>query len=245
VRMAPLLWCAVVFPVLAHAQMLTSADAGIPSAGAVPKAQQILDTALADKAPDAYQEALTALGLSRTPKAKDVLLKAIKEPDGKQRFAAARGLYYLADPSTAEAVQDAFRKEDGWAVKKELAMAAVETGAKDLLPELRTATLDPHKELAAAAAWALTDFKDPAGEPALVRLGRPARKNAFKEGSDRWARKVLTGKTEGDAKLAAVTLAQYGKPEDAAVLEKALTSMDPSTRLWAAAGVLRWTGSAK
>jgi hypothetical protein len=56
---------------------------------------------------------------------------------------------------------------------------------------------------------------------------------------------VLTGKTEGDAKLAAVTLAQYGKPEDAAVLEKALTSMDPSTRLWAAAGVLRWTGSAK
>jgi len=222
-----------------------SPDAGAPSAAPAPsarqRAQEILDAALSSKDFDLRTEAVSALGVARVPQARPELLKLLKDPDGKLRFHAARGLTALADSTTAPDVIEAFRKEDGWAVKKELAAAAVTTGAKELVPELRTASLDPRQELAAAAAWALTDFKDPAGDAALTRLGKPARKNTFKEGSDRWARKVLNGKTEGDTKLATFTLAHHGKPEDAALLERGLTSVDPNIRLWSAAGVLRFT----
>jgi len=231
---------AVLSSTVVFGQLRVAQDAGAAASSAhVEKARQVLEAMRTDNSPEVREEAMTALGLAKVPDAKDALLKALKAPDGKQRFAAARGLAYLADNSTAAEVTEAFRKEDGWAVKKELAQAAVAVGAKELLPELRTATLAPQKDLAAAAAWALVDFQDSSGDAALLRLGKPERKGAFKEGSDRWARKVLMGKQEGDAKLATVTLAQYGKAEDAALLEKGLSSVEPKIRLWSAAGLLR------
>jgi hypothetical protein len=235
---------AVAAEVGSKAGAATAADAGTIPSAPIEKAQADLDAALADLNPDIRGEALHALGVTRLPGAKAKLVAALEEQDGKIRFGAARGLTQLADPTTTPLVVSTFREEKGWAVKKELAAAAAVLGARELIPDLQKATLDPSKELAVAAAFALSDLKDPTAKDVLVRLGNPERKSIHKNGTDRWSRKVLAGKKEGDATLAALTLAQAGVKGDLPLLARHLGDADRRTRLWASAGVLRLTGFA-
>ncbi len=206
------------------------------------RARAELDAALADKDSEFRGEAYSALGLAHTADAREKLEAGVTDLDGKVRFGAARGLTLLADPKSSSAVTEAFKAERGWAIRKELAQAAAAIEARALIPELEKATHAPQRELAQAAAWALSDLKAPQGKLALERLGSPPRKNVHKEGVDRWSRKVLSGKNpEGDAALAARTLAEVGGAEDQQLFAQQLGATDRKVRLWAAAGLLRQT----
>lgn len=206
---------------------------------ALERAQAILDAALSSKDVAERGEALAALGACGRKDALKLLGEALEEEQGEVRFAAARGLAYLKDPAAAPAIAKAFRKEKGFSVRAELARAAGSSGATELVPDLKKACKDSHPEVAAAAAFALVDLGNPSGAQILVKLGNPERKGVFKEGSDRWSRKVLSGQKEGDDVQAARTLAIYGTREDAALLEPHLSATKPALRIWAAAGIVR------
>ena len=198
------------------------------------RAAEVLDAALASKDLAEHGEALAALGVCARP---DALQKLAEE--GELRFAAARGLGYLKSQGAAPAIAKAFRKEKGWSVRMELARAAGASGANELVPDLKKACKDENPEVAAAAAFAVVDLGDPTGAQFLIKLGNPERKGAFKDGADRWSRKVLSGQKEGDKALAARTLALYGTREDLPLLEAQLSAADGTLRVWAAAAILK------
>jgi HEAT repeat protein len=203
------------------------------------KAGAVLDAALAAPDPEVRGEALAALGASGRGDALARLSDALGAEHGKLRFGGARGLSYLRDRRAAQAIAVAFRKEQGWAVRAELARAAGACGARELVPDLEKALWDPRREVAVAAACALEDLGDRAGSTALVRFGSPERKGVPKEGVDRWSRKVLGGKREGDRALAARTLAEVGTSEDVELLEPFLAATETDLRIWAAAAIVK------
>lgn len=200
---------------------------------------KILREGLTSQDLEIHAEALVALGASALPDALEKLCNALEAEEGVVRYAAAQGLFYLRSTQVNEALVRAFQKEKGWAIKKELARTAVVSNVKELIPELKKALVDRNKELQVAAAFALHDLGEPSGTKALQRLGSPKRKGVLREGVDRWSRKVLTGKKEGDFKLAAKTLARVGKKEDLIILKPYLKDLDPTVRLWAAAAIIK------
>ncbi len=204
----------------------------------IARANAALDEGLASKEPGVQGEALGALGASARSDALARLSEALHAEQGEIRHAAARGMFYLHAPTAAAALLEAFQKEKGWSVKKELARAAAACGARALIPELEKALVDPSPDLRAAAAFALQDLGDPAGGTALAALGNPERRGALKKGDDRWSRKVLAGAMEGDKVLAAKVLAQVGAREDVALLAPHLAAPEIPLRVWAAAAVL-------
>jgi HEAT repeat protein len=199
----------------------------------------VLDAALASRDPEEHGEALAALGASGRSDALARLSEAITAEDGKVRFAGARGLAYLRDHRGAMAIAAAYRKEKGWAVRKELARAAAACAARDLVPDLREALRDPHREVAVAAAFSLHDLGDKTGTEALARLGNPQRKDILGDGARSWSQKVLGGEKPGDRALAARTLARIGTAEDVGLLEPHLTATSSDERVWAAAAIIR------
>jgi HEAT repeat protein len=203
------------------------------------KARAALDAALASPDLRVRGEALDALGISGRRDALARLSEALGSEHGEVRFAGAQGLAHLRDGRAAPAIVAAFREEKGWAVRAQLAWAAGACGARALAPDLRKALKDPHRDVAVAAAFALRDLGDRAGQAALGRLGNPERKGILKEGVDRWSRKVLGGQKEGDRALAAKTLAEIGTAEDLDLLEPYLTANESAVRIWAAAAVVR------
>jgi len=207
--------------------------------GRLEKARAVLDAALASPDLEVRGEALAALGVSGRGDALARLSEALEAEDGKLRFAGARGLSHLRDRRAARAIAVAFRKEQGWAVRMELARAAGACGASELVPDLRKALKDPRRDVAVAAAFALEDLGDRAGPTALARFGNPERKGVPKEGVDRWSRKVLGGQKEGDRALAAKTLAETGSAEDLELLEPFLAATESDLRVWAAAAVVK------
>jgi len=216
-----------------------SATPAEPADARVERARAVLDAALASRDPEEHGEALAALGASERRDALARLSEALAAEDGAVRFAGARGLAYLRDHRAATAVAAAFRKEKGWAVRKELARAAAACAAKELIPDLRHALKDPHREVAVAAAFSLQDLGDRAGTEALARLGNPERKDVLGDGAQRWSRKVLDGQKDGDRALAARTLARIGTAEDVRLLEPHLTATRSDLRVWAAAAIIR------
>ncbi len=202
---------------------------------------KILQDSLTSQDLEIHAQALVALGVSALPDASEKLCKALEAEEGVIRHAAAQGLFYVSNTQISEALVRAFQKEKGWAIKKELAKTAVVSNAKELIPELKKALIDRNKELQIAAAFALHDLGDPSGTKALQQLGSPKRKEILREGVDRWSRKVLTGKKEGDYELAAKTLARVGKKEDVVILKPYLADLNPTVKLWAAAAILKHT----
>jgi HEAT repeat protein len=203
------------------------------------KAGAVLDAALASPQLEVRGEALVALGVSGRPDALARLSDALGSEHGELRFAGAQGLSHLRDGRAAPAITAAFRKEQGWAVRAELARAAGACGARELVPDLEKTLKDPRRDVAVAAAFALRDLGDRAGSRALARFGNPERKGILKEGADRWSRRVLGGQREGDRALAAKTLAEIGAPEDLELLEPHLASAEGEVRVWAAAAIVR------
>jgi HEAT repeat protein len=200
---------------------------------------KILQESLNSQDLEIHAEALVALGVSALPDSQQKLCKALEAEEGVIRHAAAQGLFYLRSTQVSETLVRAFQKEKGWAIKKELAKTAVVSNAKELIPELKKALADRNKELQVAVAFALHDLGDPSGAKALQNLGSPKRKEVLREGVDRWSRKVLTGKKEGDYELAAKTLARVGKKEDLIILKPYLADLNPTVKLWAAAAILK------
>jgi HEAT repeat protein len=221
----------------------TQAPTPTPAAAVDPearaRARAVLALALAQADTELRGEALVALGLSRDEGAREKLEAALKAEDGKLRFGAARGLRYLGDPASADALGEAWMKEKGWAVRRELALAAAAAGATDLVPLLREGLAHPKPELVHASAWALDALGDPAGSAALERLGSPAPTWRAKPGTERWSRKVLDAEREGDRVLAARTLAELGGAEDAARAARLLQAPEALVQLYAAALLLR------
>ncbi len=210
-----------------------------PASSLASRANGVLDAALADPDPKVQAEALETLGISGRPDALKTLLREVDGGRGELRFASARGLALLGDPGAADALARAFKDEKGWAVKRELALAAGACHALSLVPELHKALDDKNGEVQVAAAWALKDLGDPSADAALKRLGNPERKAPFKPGSDKWSRKVLSGLKEGDRSLASRTLARFGDEADVKLLEPLLGAKEAPARIWAAAGLLR------
>ncbi len=200
----------------------------------------MLDASLASTDEEEAAEALVALGLAGRADARKKLEAALTSPDGRLRFSAARGLRHLGDAGVEEVLADAWKKERGWAVQKELAIAAGAVGAKALVPLLTLALAHPNEQLVHAAAWALEALGDPAGTAKLEALGRPEPTWAHKPGTDKWARRVLSGEREGDRALAARILAERGTPEDVPLAARSLEDPAPGVGLYAAALVLRW-----
>lgn len=204
------------------------------------KANALIDEALADQRLKFRSEGFAALGASHRPDARDKLLEILGADDGHTRFAAAQGLRMLEDPMTGSAIITAWRKEKGWAVKKELSLAAGATGARDLIPDLKAALLyETQPDVRESLAWALDDLGEKDAKLALAQLGNPDRKKLVKDGADSWSRHVLEGKKQGDERLAVKTLAFMGTKDDVALLSKRLDSPDAETRLWAAAALVR------
>ncbi len=204
------------------------------------RAEKILQESLSSADSEMRGEALTAIGVARTADAEKVLGAALAELDGDIRFAAARGLRHLAAPSSADAIVAAWKKEKGWSVKKELALAAGASKAQALVPELQSVLeTDSRQELKIAAAWGLHDLGDARGAQALKQLGNPPRPGAQKEGTDRWSRKVLNGEREGDRVLAARVLAEAATSEDLPLFVRLMEDPQPTVRILAAAGALR------
>jgi len=208
---------------------------------ATERARKVLEAALKTKDPAVRGEVLAAVGAARQADMLKKLIAGLKAEEGEVRFGAARGLASLgtSDSTAVKAIAKAWKGEKGWAVKKELAKAAATCGVKELVPKLQAALSDPNQELQLAAAFALKDLGDPMGDEALAKLGNPPRKDVPKEGTDRWSRKVLAGKKEGDRLLAVKTLVQNGVREDIAVLLPQLDSADPLLSTWSAAAILR------
>jgi HEAT repeat protein len=221
-----------------------SAASPVTSRAAAPdrlrRANDFLDRALESTALDLRAEALVALAISRRPDARTKLADALEDEKGEVRFAAAQGFAHLADPTAPPLLAKAWKREKGWAVKKEIAYAAGACGARELIPDLRTALKDGHRELQVAAALALKSLGDPGAETRLARLGNPPPRGLLKEGADRWSRKVLEGKREGARSLAARTLAEHGTREDLPLLEPLLGSEVATERLWSAAAIVRF-----
>ncbi len=204
------------------------------------ESNEVLDAALAAEDTALRNKALLALGLSRRSDALNKLEEALAEPEGERRFAAAQGLGALADPAASAVLRDGWGKEQGWAVQRELAIAAASCGAVEMIPLLEEALTAPKEELQIAAAWALAELRDPAGFAALEKLGHPHMKWVRKKGSDRWSRKVLSGAQEGSRVLAMRTLAELGTVDDVALAAKQLKAHDPLLQLFAAALVVRY-----
>ena len=228
-------WMACLVPWIAFA-----AGPEGPTPALLKRANAMLDQALVSQDLPERGDGLAALGVSHRADALEKLTAALVEDQGKVRFAAAQGLRLLGDPKAAPAIVDAWRTEKGWAVKKEISLAAGACGARDLLGELRAAYLyEKEPDVRAAIAFALEDLGDVDAKVQLAGLGNPQRKGVAKPGTDSWSRHVLTGEKEGDVRLAVRTLAQIGGRQDLPLLEKALVGLDRSTRLWAAAGIVR------
>jgi HEAT repeat protein len=203
------------------------------------KAERVLDFALATPDLTERGEALTALGVSRRTDALPKLSEALKSEQGEVRFGAARGLAGLRDPKAGAAITKAFREEKGYAVRKELALAAGACVVYELVPDLKKALVDENQEVVISAAFALRDLGDAGGAATLARFGNPEKKGATKDGADRWSRKVLNAAKEGDKALAAKTLAEMGTAADLPLLETLLAAPDMKQRLWAAAAIVR------
>jgi hypothetical protein len=214
---------------------------GPPStAGTVQRANAVIDAALVDTRASIRAEGFAALGASRRPDARERLLAAVGDDDGHTRFAAAQGLRMLADPNSGAAIAAAWRKEKGWAVKKELSLAAAAAGARELVPDLKAALLyETQPDVREALAWSLDDLGEAEARTALAAMGNPERKKLVKDGADSWSRHVLEGKKQGDERLAVKTLAFMGNRDDVGQLTKRLDSPDTETRLWAAAALVR------
>lgn len=211
-----------------------------PEPSRLQRANEVLDRALQSTALDQRTEALLALGISRRPDAKEKLSRALEDEKGEVRFAAAQGLYHLADPTVSPLLIRVWKSEKGWAVKKEIAYAAGACGTRALIPQLRHALKDVHREFQVAAALALKALGDPGAEARLARMKNPPSRGVLKEGADRWSRKVLAGENEGSRTLAARTLAEHGTREDLDLLEPLLKSEVATEQLWAAAAIIRF-----
>jgi HEAT repeat protein len=219
-----------------------AADAAPPTDDVVKRANAQVDAALTDAKPNFRGEGFAALGASHRADAREKLLAALVDDDGHNRFAAAQGLRMLADPKTAPAIVAAWRKEKGWAIKKELSLAAGATGARDLVPDMKAALLyETASDVRETLAWSLDDLGDSDARSALAQMGNPERKKLIKDGADSWSRHVLEGKKQGDERLAVKTLAFMGTREDVPQLTRRLDSADAETRLWAAAALIRLT----
>jgi HEAT repeat protein len=210
----------------------------------VQRALAHLEEGLASSEGPLRAEAHHALGLSRMPSAGQRLVGALKDKDGQIRFFAARGLAELGDPQSGPAIVEAWQGERGWAVKKELALAAGSARAHALVPDLREQLQAPQAELRLAAAWALSDLGDATGSRALAELGHPPRPGAQPAGAERWSRRVLRGEREGDRRLAVRVLSKLATADDQAVLEALLQDSDGLVRTFAAAGLLRLSAGA-
>jgi HEAT repeat protein len=221
------------------AQPAPATPAPRPSAQLLARASAVIDAALQEKDPEGRGEALNALGLSQRTDAREKLVVGLKDEAGPVRFGAAQGLRWLRDPSLGGVVMDAWRREKGWAVRKELAEAAGACGVAALAPELKQALRDPNQGLREAAAWALVDLGDPEGTRALTEMGNPERKTVRKENADRWSRRVLRSEKQGDPALAARALGEMGTLDDVPLLAPYLESAAKPVRLWAAAAILR------
>jgi HEAT repeat protein len=218
----------------------SAADAPPPSADVLKKAHAQIDAALKDQRQTLRGEGFAALGASHRPDAREKLLAALADDDGHTRFAGAQGLRMLADPNTQAAIVAAWRKEKGWAVKKELSLAAAAIGARDLVPDMKAALLyETAPDVRETLAWSLDDLGDPDARNALAQMGNPERKKLVKDGADSWSRHVLEGKKQGDERLAVKTLAFMGTRDDVPQLSKRLDSSDAETRLWAGAALVR------
>ena len=154
-----------------------------PTPEQLKRANQVIDAALADERPALKSLALGALGASHRPDAKEKLLAALGDDEGKTRYGGAQGLRFLADASTSPQIVVAWRKEKGWAVKKELCAAAGATGARDLVPDLKAAWLyETQPDVKEAIAFALEDLGEADAKGMLTQLGDPERKKIVKDG---------------------------------------------------------------